>query len=182
MEFVIYSYLNRHPFLKKIIKWWFNLGLYFPERLKRQIINQIHAEMISRIMDFADRNGGITVEQAMKIHYEFGKEISEILKDILSLDTNDARSLTKIIKFVNKLLDINGKEIEFSSNRVVRHETKCFLAQQLSRYRKPYYCNLFQSIYKGILSSINPEAETNNLEITQSKRMEYCEIITEIRE
>ncbi len=86
--------------------------------------------MISRIMDFADRNGEITVEQAMEIHYEFGKEISEILKDILSLDGKDARSLTKIIKFVNKLLDIDGKEVECTSNRAVRHETKCFLTKQ----------------------------------------------------
>ncbi len=179
MEFRLLSYLDRHPLQKRLAGWWVRLGLPVPQRLLRQIANQIHAEMTTRIMEVAAAKGSITYKEAFQVQYDLGREIAPAIAGFLSLDATDARSLTKIVDFTNLLLDIRGEEVERSAGRVVRHEHACLLAKQLAERKAPYYCRLYQSMYKGILSVLNPAASANDLTITQSMGCDYCEIITE---
>ena len=180
MKLKIYDYLKQHPFQKRIVKWWIKMGLPIPEKLKRQIANQIHAEMITRLMEVVVLQGSLNFEQAMQSHYELGKEMAPIVSDLLSIDANDARSLTKVVDFINLLLDIKGCEVKKNKGVVIRHETCCFLSEQLSMKKAPYYCKLYQSMYKGTLDGLNPNAKANDLKIMQSKGADYCEIVTSI--
>lgn len=180
MRFKLLSYLDRHPLQKRLAKWWVGLGLPVPQRFLRQIANQIHAEMITRIMERAAAKGSITFEEAFQVQYDLGREIAPAIAEFLSLNAADARSLTRIVDFTNLLLDIRGAEVERSARRVVRHERVCFLADQLAERQAPYYCKLYQSMYKGVLSVLNPAASANDLTITQSIGCDHCEIITEV--
>ncbi|MCP3923876.1 MAG: hypothetical protein GY714_14960 [Desulfobacterales bacterium] len=58
MRLELNEYLKKHSVIKAIIKIWLKYFLIMPGLLKRQIANQIHAEMIKITRDevFAMRN------------------------------------------------------------------------------------------------------------------------------
>jgi len=120
------------------------------------------------------------------VHFEIGKEIAEQVKEFLSVNPNDAASLSGIIDFLHGLLFISGKEIiENSQDKAVSHWRKCPLSNQLAGLQEgggPYYCHLFQEMYKGVLFGINPNARANDLEATRSQGFAYCELQTWIEQ
>jgi polyhydroxyalkanoate synthesis regulator phasin len=161
------------------------MDLPVPSFLKRQAANEIHAEMIIRLMDALIKEGNLTLEKALQVHYEMGQDISLQVKELLSIDENDAGSLSKIIDFIHDLLFISRKEtVENSRERAVSHWHGCSLSGQLSALKEggPYYCHLYQEMYKGVLAGINSHAKTNDLEITRSQGCEYCRLETWIEE
>ena len=182
MQFTLYTYLSRHPVQMKAVQYWLKLNLPVPSCIKRQLANEIHAEMIIRLMDILIREGGLTMEKALGVHFDIGKEIAEQVKDFLSVNPNDAASLSRIIDFLHGLLFISGKQvIESSSDKAISHWRKCPLSDQLAHLKEgggPYYCHLFQEMYKGVLFGINPKARANDLEMTQSRGFSYCELQT----
>ena len=186
MKFTLYAYFERHPLQKKIAKWWTARGLPLPEALKRHLANQIHAEMIARLMRVVVTQGSLDMQQALRSQYELGEEIAAQTADFLSINPNDARSLSRIIDFLHNLLGIHGKiEISASASEVTCHWTKCPLAAQLRESPDasgPYYCHLYQEMYKGVLHAINPNAGANTLTLTQSMGYEFCELKTQIIE
>ncbi|NOY65207.1 MAG: hypothetical protein GXO97_07430 [Nitrospirae bacterium] len=126
------------------------------------------------------KKGSLTMEDALKTTYELGRELAPVVSDLLSVDSEDASSLAKIVEFVNSLLDIKGRVVKSDKNMVIRHERECLLSGQFAERKSPYYCHLFQAMYKGLLCELNPCARANVLEITKSMGGEYCEIITTI--
>ena len=186
MRFTLYTYLEKHPVQMKAVQLWLKLNLPVPSGIKRQLANEIHAEMIVRLMDILVREGELTIERALQVHFEIGKEIAEQVKNFLSVNPNDAASLSGIIDFLHGLLCISGKEsIEHSPDRAVSHWRKCSLSGQLSERKEgggPYYCHLFQEMYKGVLFGINPNARANDLETTRSQGFAYCELQTWIEQ
>lgn len=180
MEFSIYRQLHKHPQIFRIARLWIRIGLPVPGRIKRQLANEIHVEMITRILDVVAEEGSITLERALKIHFLLGQEIAGQVKQFLSIDPINARDLSRIVDFLHDLLLIRGKRIVTdSSDLSVSHWDKCSLYQQLQRHDYGYlYCDLFQEMYKGVLSSINPEATANTLKTTRSRGCEYCELKT----
>jgi len=182
MQFTLYTYLQSHPLQKKIVKLWVKWNLYIPSSIKRQMVNEIHAEMIIRMMDVVIKEGALTEEKARKVHFELGQELSAQVSDLLSINPNDARSLSTIIDFLHNLLFISGKRtVQSSKEKAVSHWHHCPLSNQLAVLKEgggPYYCHLYQDMYKGVLHGINPNAKANNLEITQSQGCDYCELQT----
>jgi len=110
MEFTIYKYFKKHPAQFKIAKLWVKLHLPLPERIKRQIANEIHAEMIIRLMDFTVKNKNLTIDDALRIHFNLGLEFAQQTKEFLSINPDNARDLSKIIDFLHDLLLIKGKK------------------------------------------------------------------------
>ena len=184
MKFTLYSYFEKHPTQKKVAKWWSARGLPLPEALKRQLANQIHAEMIARLMRVVVTKRSLNMQQALQSQYELGEEIAAQTADFLSVNPDDARSLSSIIDFLHNLLGIHGKvEITASESEVTCHWTKCPLSAQLRESPDgsgPYYCHLYQEMYKGVIHAINPKAEANTLTTTQSMGKEFCELKTQI--
>lgn len=156
-----------------------------PEALKRQLANQIHAEMIARLMRVVVTQGSLDRQQALQSQYDLGEEIAAQTADFLSVNPDDARSLSSIIDFLHNLLGIHGKvEIIGNKNEVTCHWIKCPLSAQLRESPDesgPYYCHLYQEMYKGVLHAINPNAEANTLTTTQSLGNEFCELKTSIK-
>lgn len=182
MQFTIYRYFLRHPFQKKTVQLWLQWNLPVPSFLKRQIVNEIHAEMIIRLMDVVIKDGALTEEKARRVHFELGKEIATQVSDFLTINPVDARSLSKVIDFLHNLLFISGKKtVKSSKELAVSHWYSCPLSSQLAYLKNgggPYYCHLYQEMYKGVLQGINPNAKANNLKITQSQGCDYCELQT----
>lgn len=186
MQFTIYRYLIKHPIQKKVVKYWIEINLPVPSFFKLQLANEIHAEMIIRLMGVVIKDGALTEDKARKVHFDLGKEIATQVEDLLSIAPNDARSLSTIIDFLHNLLFISGKKIiKSSKDQAVSHWHSCQLSGQLANLKNdggPYYCHLYQEMYKGVLHGINPNAKANNLEITQSQGCDYCELQTWIEE
>ena len=182
MQFRIYRYFEKHPLQKQFAKQWIRLGLPLPERIKRQLANQIHAEMIVRLMAPILQNGTIDLHQAVATQYQLGRDIASQTADLLSIQPSDARSLSRIVDFLHGLLEISGKQVvtDSKSENLCRW-TNCPLSNQLKDSKEEagaYYCHLYQEMYKGVLFEINPQAHANTLEITQSLGKQYCEIKT----
>ncbi|MBC2716102.1 MAG: hypothetical protein HF978_12415 [Desulfobacteraceae bacterium] len=180
MEFSIYKYLKKHPLQFKLIKVWVKLNLPIPGIMKRQLANEIHTEMIVRLMDSTINEGSLTLDRALQIHYELGKELGNQVNDFLSVNPKSATDLSRIIDFLHDLLNIKGKKVIINSEKeAISHWTKCSLYKQLySNKNGHYYCHLYQEIYKGVLFSINPKAKANNLDKTRSQGCDYCELKT----
>jgi len=180
MEFTIYKYLKKHPFLFKIIKLWIRLNLPIPCRMKRQLANEIHTEMIIRLMDFTIKNTNLTIDDALKIHFQLGIELAEQTKEFLSINPENVRDLSKIIDFLHVLLFIREKEvIKITEKETISHWTGCSLYKQLLENDNGfYYCHLYQEMYKGVLFGINPKAKANTLKKTRSMNCKYCELKT----
>ncbi|MFH2066125.1 MAG: hypothetical protein ABIK15_13065 [Pseudomonadota bacterium] len=180
MKFTIYAYLSKHPIQMKLMKYWVRLGLPVPSFLKRQVANEIHVEMIARLMDIVLKENTLTLERALQVHFDLGKEMAPQVKELLSINPNNAKSLSRIIDFLHDLLFITGKEIvEISPDKTTSHWHKCPLADQLSHTKGgAYYCHLFQEMYKGVLLGINPNARTNDLKMTKSQGFDCCELQT----
>jgi hypothetical protein len=182
MQFQLYTYLSKHPIQMQLIKRWVRLGLPVPSFIKLQLANEIHAEMIARLMQALIKNNGLSLESALQVHYEIGTEMAGLVKDFLDIDPNDARSLSRIIDFLHGVLSITGKNVIHSSqDKAISHWNKCPLSSQLSELKDgggPYYCHLYQEMYKGVLFGINKNARANNLATTQSQGCEYCELET----
>ncbi len=180
MEFTIYKYLKNRPFLFKIVKFWIKLKLPIPCAIKRQLANEIHTEMIIRLMDFTVKHKQLTVDDALKIHFELGIELAEQTKEFLSINPKNVKDLSKIIDFLHDLLFIRKKNIvkETEAENISRW-TGCSLYKQLLENDNGfYYCHLYQEMYKGVLFGINPNARANTLDTTRSMHCEYCELKT----
>lgn len=182
MEFTNYKYFKKHPVQFKIAKLWVRLHLPLPERIKRQLANEIHTEMIIRLMDFAVKNKNLTVADAITVHYNLGLELAQQTKEFLSINPDNAQDLSKVIDFLHDLLLIKGKKtIIANGNEAVSHWTACSLYKQLlANDNGFYYCHLYQEMYKGVLYGINPNARANTLEETRSMGCDYCELKTRI--
>ena len=182
MQFRLVRYFERHPVQKRLVKWWIRLGLPLPGWLKREIANQIHAEMLVRLMAAVLQKGSIDLEEALATQYRLGEEIAGQVADFLSLRPDDARSLAKIVDFLHGILGIRGKRVVVSGQREdVSRWTVCPLAEQLREAEGGagvYYCHLYQEMYKGVLAALNPRAQANTLRVTQSLGEPYCEIRT----
>lgn len=180
MEFSIYKYLKQRPLLFILVKQWIKLNLPLPQIIKRQLANEIHAEMIARLMNQVIKYGNLTKEQAFQIHYDLGLEVGHITQEFLSLDPNNAKDLSRIIDFLHDLLNIKGKiQVKASTNEAVSHWKNCSLYNQLQNTPNgSFYCHLYQEMYKGVLHAINPKAYANDLVITRSQGHEYCELKT----
>jgi hypothetical protein len=182
LNFWISEYLDRHPFQKRIASWWIRKGLPIPEKMKRQMINQIHTEMIIRLMDIVIKDESLTLEKALNVHYKIGQEIAGQTKEFFKPDVNNAEDLSFIIDFLHSLLDIKGKKNKKSDkNEAVSHWYSCPLSNRLKELKDgggPYYCHLYQEMYKGLLSGINSKACANDLNLTQSQGHKYCELKT----
>ncbi|EFK06489.1 conserved hypothetical protein [delta proteobacterium NaphS2] len=182
MRFWISEYFDRHPFQKRIGSWWFRKGFPIPEKTKRQMINQIHTEMIIRLMDIVVKEGSLSLEKALKVHYQIGQELAEETKDMLKPNPYDAEDLSYIIDFLHGLLDIKNKKVQNSkNNEAVSHWYSCPLSKRLKELQNgggPYYCHLYQEMYKGVLNKINPKAFANDLSLTQSQGNDFCELRT----
>ena len=133
-------------------------------------------------MDIAYKHGSLSLDEALKVHYEIGKEIAEQTRNILNPDPNNASNLSYIIDFLHNLLDIKGKKVIKSSHaEAVSHWYSCPLSTRLKELKEsggPYYCHLYQEMYKGVLNGLNPKAFANDLTLTQSQGHEYCELKT----
>ncbi len=186
MQFTLYAYLSKHPVQMKAVQYWLKLNLPVPSAIKRQLANEIHAEMIIRLMDILVKEGELSMDKALQVHFEIGKEIAAQVKYFLSVNPDDAASLSGIIVFLHGLLFISGKKIiENSQDKAVFHWRKCPLSNQLADLHEgggPYYCHLFQEMYKGVLFGINPKARANDLETTRSQGFAYCELQTWIEQ
>jgi len=182
MRFRLYTYLSDHPIQMKIVKRWAVIGLPVPSIIKLQLANEIHAEMIARLMDALIKDNGLSLEKALRVHFDIGTEIAEQCKDFLAIDPNDARSLSRVIDFLHDALLISGKKIVHNSqSKAISHWSNCPLSSQLSELKGgggPYYCHLYQEMYKGVLYGINKNARANDLTITQSQGCEYCVLET----
>ena len=180
MEFTIYKYFKKHPIQFKIAKLWIKLHLPLLERIKRQLANEIHTEMIIRLMDFTVKNKKLTIDDALKTHYDLGLELAQQTKEFLSINPNSAQDLSKVIDFLHDLLLIKGKTIiKISEKKAVSHWTRCSLYKQLLENDNGfYYCHLYQEMYKGVLCGVNPNARANTLNKTRSMGCEYCELKT----
>lgn len=180
MEFTLYKNLKKHPITFKIVKYWVKLKFPVPNGIKRQLANEIHTEMIIRLMDFTVKNKNLTVDDALKIHYQLGVEMAEQTKEFLSINLESISDLSKIIDFLHDLLLIKGKSvIKRTKNETVSHWTGCSLYKQLLENDNGfYYCHLYQEMYKGVLFGINPSAKANTLEKTRSMNCDYCELKT----
>ncbi len=180
MEFTIYKYLKKRPFIFKIVKYYIKAKLPVPCAVKRQLANEIHTEMIIRLMDFIIKNEKLTIEDALKIHFKLGTQLAKQTKEFLSIDSKNAKDLSRIIDFLHDLLFIKGKDtIKQTKNEAISHWTQCSLYEQLlANDNGFYYCHLYQEMYKGVLFEINPKAKANTLEKTRSKGCEYCELKT----
>jgi len=180
MEFTIYKKLKKHKFIFNFVKLWIKFNLPVPCIIKRQIANEIHTEMIIRLMDFTVKNEKLTVKDALKIHYQLGIELSKQTQEFLSINPDNANDLSKVIDFLHDLLLIKGKEtIKESRDENISHWKNCSLYKQLlDNDNGFYYCHLYQEMYKGVLYGINPNAKANTLEKTRSMGCDYCELIT----
>jgi len=183
MEFTIYKILKKYPGIYKIVKVWVKLKLPVPCRIKRQIANEIHTEMIIRLMDFTVKNKRLTIDDALKIHFDLGVELAYQTRDFLSIDSENVSDLSKVIDFLHDLLLIKGKTtIKATQNETISHWTNCSLYKQLLENDNGfYYCHLYQEMYKGVLFGMNPNAGANTLKKTRSMGCEYCELITWIK-
>jgi predicted hydrocarbon binding protein len=182
MRFWISEYLANHPLQKRIASWWIRKGLPVPEKIKRQLANQLHAEMIIRLMDIVVKEGSLTREKALEVHYEIGRELAEETKDMLNLDSNRVEDLSFIIDFLHNLLDISGKKnVGVQANEAISHWYNCPISTRLQELQSgggPYYCHLYQEMYRGLLHTLNPRAFANKLTTTQSQGNTYCELKT----
>ncbi len=182
MQFQLYTYLSNHPVQKMIVKRWVGFGLPVPSIFKLQLTNEIHAEMIARLMDVLVKDNGLTLEKALQIHFDIGTEIADQVKDLLAIDPYDARSLSRIIDFLHNALLISGKKVVLNSkDKATSHWSNCPLSGHLVELKNgggPYYCHLYQEMYKGVLYSINKNARANDLTITQSQGCDYCKLET----
>ncbi len=186
MRFKLHAYLSNHQVQMKIVRYWIRGGLPIPSIIKLQIANEIHAGMITRLMDTLIKDNGLSLKKALQVHFDMGLEIAGLVKDILSIDPNDTRSLSRIIDFLHDVLLISGKKVVHSSqSKSISHWSNCPLSDQLLDLKDgggPYYCHLYQEIYKGVLYGINKNAQANDLTITQSQGCDYCALETWIKE
>ena len=182
MQFRLVQYFEQHPVQKRLVKWWIQLGLPLPGWFKREIANQIHAEMLVRLMAMILRKGNIDLEEALASQYRLGEELAEQVADYLSLRRDDASSLARVVDFLHSVLGIRGKRVVVNGQREhVSRWTICPLAAQLREAEGGagvYYCHLYQEIYKGMLAALNPQARANTLTVTQSLGEPHCEIRT----
>ena len=182
MQFRLIQYFERHPVQKRLVKWWIKLGLPLPGWFRREIANQIHAEMLVRLMAVVLRKGHINLEEALAAQYRLGEELAEQVADYLALRPNDATSLAKVVDFLHSVLGIRGKRVVVNEpGEHVARWTICPLAAQLKEAEGGagvYYCHLYQEMYKGVLAALNPQARANTLTVTQSLGKPYCEIST----
>lgn len=185
MQFKLYAYLSKHPVQMMIVRRWVGFGLPVPSVIKLQLANEIHAEMIARLMGALIKDDGLSLEKALQVHFEFGTEIAAQVKDFLAIDPNDTRSLSKVIDFLHGVLSISGKKVIHSSqDRAISHWNKCPLSSRLSELKDgggPYYCHLYQEMYKGVLFGINKNAKANDLVTTRSQGCEHCVLETWIQ-
>jgi hypothetical protein len=182
MQLRLYAYFLDHPMQMWIVKRWVKAGLPVPSFIKLQLANDIHAEMIARLMSALIEDNGLSLERALKVHFEMGTEFAAQVKDFLSIDPDDARSLARIIDFLHGALFISGKDVVRSSrNRAISHWHKCPLSSRLAELKEeggPYYCHLYQEMYKGVLYGINRKARANDLVTTRSQGCGYCVLET----
>ncbi len=180
MEFTIYKYLKNRPVLFNMVKWWIKMGFSVPCAIKRQLANEIHTEMIIRLMDFTVKNKHLTVDDALQIHFELGTELAKQTQEFLSINPEKVSDLSKVIDFLHDLLFIkNKKTVKKTEKETVSRWTGCSLYKQLLENENGfYYCHLYQEMYKGVLFGINPNAKANTLEKTRSMNCAYCELKT----
>jgi hypothetical protein len=182
MELKIYTYLSRHPLQKKLLKLWVSARLPVPSVVKLQIANEVHAEMIARLMGALIEGNGLSLDKALEVHYQLGTEIAGQIQDLMAINPDDASSLARSIDFVHSMLQISGKRVVNSSKqRAISHWNKCPFAGRLAQLKNcggPYYCHLYQEIYKGFLYTLNKNARANDLTTTRSQGFEHCVLET----
>lgn len=179
MELSVYKYKKEHPFIFKFIKIWIRIGLPVFRSLKHTISNDIHTEMIMRLMGAIGENNNLTLDDALKIHFEFGKELGIQLKELLSIDENNAASISKAMDFLHSIMNVKGKNDLGSSNKIsISIWSVCPLHNKLQQSKGgvQLYCNSQQEIYKGVISKINPKAKSK--QIVRSESCTHCEIKT----
>jgi hypothetical protein len=142
--------------------------------------------MIARLMGTLLQGKGLSLEKALKVHFQIGTEIAEQIRDLLAINPDNAISLARAIDFVHSMLRISGKKVIHSSkNRTISHWSKCPFSSRLSELKEcggPYYCHLYQEMYKGFLCTLNKNARANDLTTTQSQGFAHCALETWIEQ
>ncbi len=181
-QFSIYKKLRKLHFVFFLAKKWNRLGLPTPLRMQKQIINELHTEMLVRILHLSSRQGGVNLDEIMKAHFQLGEEIAEQVGDFLSLKKEDARSLSKIVDYLHGLLNIKNKTtIVASSRECTEHWHGCSLADQLRGDQDGHRdCDIYQELYRGVLAVLHPGSSANDLLVTRSRGQSSCELITRI--
>ena len=174
MNLSIFTYKTDHPFRFKILKKWIQAGLPI-KRLKNTIVHEIHVEIIIRLLEAIESNNNLSEKQILEIPYNIGTEIGNQLKELLSIDTENAKSIAKIMDFMHHSMEIKGKTVLGFSNKIaISIWSKCPVYNQIKQSKtKIQYCDIQHEIYTGILFAINPKAKAR--QITRSETCKHCE-------
>lgn len=170
----IFTYKTDYPFRFKILKKWIQIGLPI-KRLKNTIAHEIHVEIIIRLLEAIENNNNPSDKQILEIPYNVGREIGNQLKELLSIDTENAKSVAKIMDFMHHSMDVKGKTVLGFSNKIaISIWSKCPVYNQIKqRNTKIQYCDIQHEIYTGILFSINPKAKAR--QIARTETCKHCE-------
>jgi hypothetical protein len=88
--------------------------------------------------------------------YELGKQSASMMQTLLNIDPHDARSIAKLVEFLDSLVGVEGKWVEFSPEKAVKYELSCPIADGLKEKGIPQFCSLLvPRMVQGILDTLD---------------------------
>jgi len=143
--------------------------------LKNTISHEIHVEIIIRLLEAIENDKNLSNKEILEIPHNIGREIGSQLKELLSLNTENAKSIAKIMDFMHHSMDIKRKITLGVSNKIaISLWSKCPVYNQMKESKTQIqYCDFQHEIYRGILFAINPKAKAR--QITRSEACNHCE-------
>ncbi len=174
MKLSIFEYKTEHPFRFKLLKKWIQIGLPI-RRLKNTIAHELHVEIIIRLLEAIENDKNLSTKEVLEIPYNIGREIGGQLKELLSINTENAKSIAKIMDFLHHSMDIKGKTTLGLSNKIaISLWSKCPVYNQIKQSKTQIqYCDFQHELYSGILFTINPKVKAR--QITRSEACNHCE-------
>ena len=123
----------------------------------REIPLRMTMRGLARLLpELYDRYGERGVRALQYVFYRIGEDRAPILREYLEIDTNDARSLGRVLDYEDGFAGVRGTWTEETKGRAVKEERYCPAAGELSSC--PEVCTrLMMALEAGTFSVLNPD-------------------------
>ncbi len=136
---------------------------------------------IYTLRSFADAHGEEVWEIAAAPLYEWGYHRGELIKKVMNIDPEDARSVGRVFDCEDTLSGIKGMWIEPGRKRAVKREFSCPAAEILCEI--PEFCSkLAYQMEIGTFENMGVRLKKLDFPKLLTKGDPYCEVVVELED
>jgi len=130
---------------------------------------------------FADQYGGEVWEISAETMYDWGCQRAQLMKKVMNIDPEDARSVGRVFDCEDTLSGIKGEWIETGKKRAVKREFVCPAAGMLCV--APEFCSkVAYQMEIGTFENIGVRLKKLDFPMLITQGDPYCEVVVELED